>query len=169
MTPTRSMQVSTTTSRSASGRRGPAFWRRLVDRSIVPWVHQIDLETRETIAHPRAWGEVSAVALLVILVAGVAPGVSAFFDLEPWGALGTYLPTLVSGVSLGILQKRGRLSLLGFGVLAVVGMACFQFFMWSLVSRSRLPGASVMASLPILLACYHGYALRAGPRPASVA
>lgn len=141
-------------------RSADARWTRSVRSHFNTWLNSIDAQVRETISAPEAWAQVAVLALGVIAVAGIIPATRPFFQLRAVAALACFGPVITVGLGLGLLQRRGALTLMQFGLLALLCVACFQFFMWSLVALSRLPGASLLASLPVLLACYHGYALR---------
>jgi signal transduction histidine kinase len=128
------------------------------------WLDTLDSDMRQAMVSPSTWLSVTVSGALVILGAGVFPAGAAIFHLDPVAATWCFLPTIVPGVLLGILDRRGSVTLTTFGIWSAVGSATFQFFMWSLVSLSSLPGAIMMASFPLLLAAYHGHAFRSSPR-----
>lgn len=132
------------------------------------WVESIDPEVRDTISAPSAWVRVTILVAIVLGIAGVAPFARGFFSLDLMTAACSYVPTILLGVALGLLQRRG-LSSRVFGLLNLTGIACFQFFAWSLVGLSEVPGSTVLASIPILLACYHGFIFVSGPNAPYVA
>jgi signal transduction histidine kinase len=131
---------------------------------FAEWLAMLDPDLRRALVEPKSWWTLAAFVAIILTIAAFVPGVKGFFQLDAPLAAACFLPTLGLGLTLGTLQARGRVSLEAFGVLALVGSAIFQWFAWSLVTLAKLPGATVMAGLPILLAAYHGHAFRCGPR-----
>jgi two-component system, NtrC family, C4-dicarboxylate transport sensor histidine kinase DctB len=128
------------------------------------WLDTLDGDMRQAMVSPSTWLGVTVLGALVIFGAGVLPVGRSIFHLNVRYAAWCFVPTIVPGVLLGILNKRGNVTLTTFGVWCVVGSAFFQFFMWSLVALSELPGATMMASFPLLLAAYHGHVFRSSPK-----
>lgn len=127
------------------------------------WLDAIDPNVRDAMVSPSTWLGVTCCAALVIATAGLLPWTRGFFQLRVGLALLCYAPTISLGLTLGVLQRSGRLSLMTYGLGITFGSALFQFFMWSLVALSQMPGAVLMASLPIFLAAYHGHVFRSSP------
>lgn len=123
----------------------------------------LDPGLRQALVEPKSWWMLAAFVALILGVSTL-PGVRSFFQLDAMVAGACFLPALGLGLTVGSLQARGKLSSEAFGILALVGSAIFQWFAWSLVTLAKLPGATVIAGLPILLAAYHGHAFRCGPR-----
>lgn len=138
--------------------------RTSLRREFQAWLDTIDPSARDAMVSPGTWLGVTCCAALVIATAGLVPWTAKFFHLRAELALLCYMPTILLGLSIGVLQQRDRLSLMAFGVWSTIGSALFQAFMWSLVALSEMPGAVLMASLPIFLAAYHGHAFRSSPR-----
>jgi signal transduction histidine kinase len=124
----------------------------------------LDPDLRQALVEPKSWWVLAAFVAAILAIVGFVPGVRGFFQLDVRLAAVCFVPTLALGLTMGTLQSRGKLSLQAFGVLALVGSCIFQWFTWSMVTLAKLPGATVMAGLPILLAAYHGHAFRCGPR-----
>jgi two-component system, NtrC family, C4-dicarboxylate transport sensor histidine kinase DctB len=138
-------------------------------RRFVDWLGTLDPDGRKAVVDPKSWVGVTAIALLVIFVTGVLPATHEVFRLRSIPALIAYLPTLVLGLTIGTLEKRGRLTLASYGLWCLFGSFLFQAFMWSLVAFSELPGAALLASFPVLLAAYHGHVFRSAPQSPYVA
>jgi len=143
--------------------------RAVARRTFAGWLDTIDPDIRQVIVDPRSWFGVTVLALIVIIVGGVVPGARGFFQLRALPALLIFLPTPSLGLTIGLLERRGRLTLSAFGLWCLIGSFLFQTFMWSLVALSQLPGAALLASLPILLAAYHGHVFRSAPETPYIA
>lgn len=137
--------------------------------TFAAWLDTIDPHIRKVIVDPRSWFGVTVLTLIVILVAGKVPGVRGLFQLRATLALAIFVPTPALGLTIGLLEKKGRLTLAKFGAWCLIGSLLFQTFMWSLVALSELPGAALLASLPILLAAYHGNVFRSAPQSPFIA
>ena len=90
-------------------------------------------------------------------IAAFVPGPKHLFEFDFVSGVLCFLPTVVIGFAMGFLEQRNMLSLRMFGYWSLTGATAFQFFMWSLVIFSKMPGATVMAAFPILLASFHGH------------
>jgi two-component system C4-dicarboxylate transport sensor histidine kinase DctB len=154
------MSTLTTTTTSRLARRPAAR----IQARVQAWLDTLDPDMRKAVVSPSTWTGVTILAALVIAGAGIVPKVREIFQLRVEAAALCFLPTIVLGYSVGLLEKAGKLTLLTFGVTCAVGSAFFQFFMWSLVSLSEPPGAAMMASFPMLLAAYHGHVFCSSPR-----
>jgi signal transduction histidine kinase len=119
---------------------------------------------RRAMAAPSTWFGVSILAALVICGAGILPVGKATFGLDARKAALCFLPTIVPGLLLGILDRREKVSARTFATWSAIGAAFFQFFMWSLVSLSSGAGAPMMATFPLLLSAYHGHMFASSPR-----
>jgi len=131
---------------------------------FAEWLATLDPDLRQALVEPKSWWVLAAFVAAILAVVALVPGVRGFFQLDVRLAAICFLPTLALGLTMGTLQVRGMLGLQAFGVLALLGSCLFQWFTWSMVTLAKLPGATVMAGLPILLAAYHGHAFRSGPR-----
>ncbi len=138
-------------------------------RRFSAWLDSIDPDIRKAVIDPKSWLGVTTIVAALVAVTGWLPGSVDLFHLRVIPAVLIYLPTLILGLTLGTLERQGRLSLFAFGLGCLAGSLVFQVFMWSLVALSDLPGAAVMASLPILLASYHGSVFRSGPETPYIA
>jgi two-component system, NtrC family, C4-dicarboxylate transport sensor histidine kinase DctB len=138
--------------------------RRACAAHFYAWLDTLDGDMRQAMVSPSTWLGVAILAALVICSAGLFPPGREVFHLRVVDAAWAFLPTIVLGLSLGIQNLRGKVGLAVFGICCIVGSTLFQFFMWSLVSLSELPGAIMMASFPLLLAAFHGYMFRSSPK-----
>jgi len=120
------------------------------------WVGNIDEEQLKALTNRTTWLFILSTFVALISIGAWAPGISDFFQLlplPPFIALGivTVFAFLVSSPKLRYRLGSNRYALLMLAVSMV-----FQGFMWSLVCFSAFPGATLLATLPILLAAYHG-------------
>src|SRR5262249_32437025 len=106
-----------------------------------------------------AWLSIAVITLIGLAIAGLMPGCREFFRLDYRSAALCFLPALALGLVGGSLQQQDKLSLKAHGVLLLLGSFLYQSFMWSLVSFSELPGATVMAAFPVLQAAFQGHLL----------
>jgi len=122
------------------------------------WLANLDHERLDAMASLDAWGFTLAIALFGLLIAGVVPITSDFFQLNLEIGFLCFACVCLAAASETLLGAKQRLSTERYFALRVVTAGVFQFFMWSLVCLTELPAAAVMASFPILLASYHGQA-----------
>ncbi len=125
-------------------------------QNYLDWLENLDKEQIAAITDRKVWMQIIATFVVIIGIASWAPVAATFFQLRATPpllclALVSCCAALVSSIPL-----RQRLSPEKFGYLMLITSALFQLFMWSLVCYSQLPGATVLAALPILLAAYHG-------------
>lgn len=131
---------------------------------FAAWLRSLDPAARKPSSSPLLWASTAGLALLIMVVAGLAPVTSAFFRLDFVPALIASIPPILVGTIGGFLERSNKLSLAGYGIVALVNSALMQFYLASLVAFSEPPGSAVLASLLVLTAGNHGYIHRASTR-----
>jgi signal transduction histidine kinase len=107
------------------------------------------------------WFATAGLVLLILILTSYVAPIAGWFQLRFWPALFCFLPSFVFGVSAGLAEQRGELSLSRYGALILVGCGLLQFFFAALVALSRPPGSFILASLYVLTLAVHGYVNRA--------
>jgi len=127
-----------------------------VKRNYALWYTALDKELIDALVDFKAWCFILITFVVVIFIASKAPIAGDFFQLQ-------LKPSLLGLSSISffaaiISSKVFRLNVSGFtfSIVMLLTSTCFQLFLWLLVCFSELPGATMMAALPILLAAYHG-------------
>jgi two-component system C4-dicarboxylate transport sensor histidine kinase DctB len=109
---------------------------------------------------PAMWTATAGLVLGILVLASYVEPVASWFHLQFWPALACFIPSFVFGLSAGIAEQRGRMSLRAYGFAILVGCTLLQFFFASLVVLSRPPGSFVLASLFVLTLAFHGHVNR---------
>jgi signal transduction histidine kinase len=138
-------------------------------QSFGEWVASLDPELGRTMGAPAAWALVTLTSAVSLAGAHALPMARQYFQLDVWVVAIAYVPALLLGLLIGELERRRAISRWAFGWLALAQLVCFQYFMWSLATLSRGPGAALMSLFALLLSAYHGFMLRAAPRQPFVA
>src|SRR5712671_6010428 len=94
--------------------------KRALEGHFHAWLDTLDGDMRQAMVSPSTWFGVTVLGALVILGAGVLPVGRAAFHLKVLPAAWCFLPTILPGVLLGVLDKRGKVTLTTFGVWSVL-------------------------------------------------
>ena len=134
----------------------------LVQRDMLKayrvWLSTLDPEQLGAMASAKAWSVTIALGVVGLCVAGFVPIVSNFFELEFFKSVICLMVVMPFAALETHPWMKQHLRVEWYGVVRLLTAMVFQFFMWSLVCLTSLPGSAVMASFPILLASYHGQA-----------
>jgi two-component system C4-dicarboxylate transport sensor histidine kinase DctB len=128
-----------------------------VKTSFDAWVRSLDPAQRKTTTSRASVAIAAAIGFSGMAVAGFVPGPRDFFSLRFLPASLCFIAALMPALVMDFLERREKLSSAAFGWMSLLGASLFQFYMWSLVAFSSLPGATVMAAFPVLLASFHGH------------
>ncbi|MBN2038257.1 MAG: HAMP domain-containing histidine kinase [Chitinispirillaceae bacterium] len=128
-----------------------------IKASFDDWVRSLDPAQRKTTTSRAAVAIAAIIGFSGMAVAGLVPGPRDFFSLRFIPASLCFIAALIPAMVMDFLERREELSSAAFGWISLLGAALFQFYMWSLVAFSSLPGATVMAAFPVLLASFHGH------------
>jgi two-component system, NtrC family, C4-dicarboxylate transport sensor histidine kinase DctB len=128
-----------------------------VKASFDAWVRSLDPAQRKTTTSRAAIAVAAVIGFSGMAVAGLVPGPRDFFSLRFVPASLCFILALIPAVVMDFFERRDTLSSVAFGWMSLLGAALFQFYMWSLVALSSLPGATVMAAFPVLLTSFHGH------------
>ena len=126
------------------------------------WAERHNLPATEPLVNVRSWIATSALGACLVLLAGVAPGVSALFQLRTLPALMVLLVVTIYSILAQFVPRVGNPA--AWGVVTLVGNAMAVCFAASLVALSSVRGATAFALLPVFVAAYHGHLLRTGLR-----
>jgi signal transduction histidine kinase len=106
------------------------------------------------------WLGTAAIAMLVIVVAGVLPATGAFFQLDVPSAIAVWTVAFGFGIGASWLDRRLEFGPVVYGTLVLATCAAVLFFAASMIALCRPPGSSAMAGLFILASAYYGHLYR---------
>jgi two-component system C4-dicarboxylate transport sensor histidine kinase DctB len=133
-----------------------------VSGAFRQWTERYNLPVVDAAINARSWAATGAFGFSLVLLVGVAPGVSGFFQLRVLPAL-LVLSVLCSVSLLGVVMTRNASPVVK-GAATLLGNGLTVWFTASLVALSSAGGATVFALLPVFVAAYHGHVLRTGLR-----
>lgn len=131
-----------------------------MSRAYLRWINNLDREQFDALTDRRVWLFILGTFVAIISIASYAPGARDFFAMRFWPALWSLAPVAICAAIVSAKPLERGMKITHWGILILVTTTAFQFFMWSLVCFSDMPGATVLAALPILLCAYHGEAYR---------
>jgi signal transduction histidine kinase len=142
---------------------GRAVRRRFgaITRAYHRWVNNQDAAFIAASTDGRNWLGVTVLLAVTFSIAGYAPVISTFFQLEVLPATLCYLPALVL-VHIAWLGSKSRFTAeLRHWLVHLLGSALIHFFVAATIAWSSPQGAAVLASLLLFTAGYHGHIYRA--------
>ena len=99
--------------------------------------------------------------LLIVYLASSSGTIGQYFQMQWQPVLLCMLPVTLCAIVISRPSTRTRLSWHGYGVLILATSTALQFYSWSMVCFSAMPGAILFAAPPILIAAYHGHCFQA--------
>jgi len=136
--------------------------RASVVHSFLEWAEHRNIPAVRASVSVSSWTSTAILGAGVVLLAGKVPHVRDFFELRATPALVILAILYVTSVA-GVVVTRNASPAVR-GVATLIGSGMMLWFVSSLVTLSNTRGATVFALLPVFVASYHGYLLRAGPR-----
>ena len=130
------------------------------DSRFLRWLQTLDREQFDALTDRKVWAFILLTFVAILATGSFAPWARDFFAMRFWPALFALAPVALCALVVSAKPLEKGMSQQHWGILILVTTGAFQFFMWSLVIFSNLPGATVLAALPILLCAYHGEAFR---------
>lgn len=134
-------------------------------RRFHEWLNTLDPAVRAAARGSLApWFGTATAGLLVVLIAGVLPGTSGFFQLRVGPALALWALTFGVGIGTSWVHRRFDVSPSTYGILLLGNGTTMMLLAASLATLSKLPGAAALAAIFILEAGYYGYVYRTTAR-----
>lgn len=144
-------------------RRGP------IASSFRRWTRSQDAAEVLAASGLGPWLVLTAFVVGLLAVAAWAPGARHFFGIPFTTGLLCAVPMLANGLLFSAVhRRRQRIEPWGWLWLAA-GITALHFFVAALMALSALPGATVIASLVLFTAAFHGRLHRVTPRQPFVA
>jgi signal transduction histidine kinase len=131
-----------------------------IARIFDAWVEHLDQHAQHELTSVKAWTVSSLFVLVFFPVVAKTPALKPFFELRLGPVLITYVPLAVMGFGLGAWHRQTKIFGRTAWFVVLVGTSYVQFFCASLVAWSGPRAASVVASLFLFTAGYHGHAYR---------
>jgi C4-dicarboxylate-specific signal transduction histidine kinase len=132
--------------------------------SFRRWTRSQDADEVLAASSLAPWLGLTALVVGLLAVAAWAPGARLFFGIPFGTGLLCAAPMLLNGLLFSAVHRhRRRIEPWGW-VWLVLGTAALHFFVAALMALSALPGATVLASLFLFTAAFHGRLHRVTPR-----
>ena len=121
----------------------------MLERRFLEWYRRIDTDVVAATQDWKAWIGLSGLGIALILIAGEAPFLSDYFNLDTRLALLCFAPAPLAAFLYSAFLTKYTLPDMSTAIVIIAGSALVQFAVCSFVALSDGPGVGVFSALVV--------------------